>query len=131
MSDYWKYRGSDRLQWGAVIIFTVLIAVLGAVMMTFTSSPLVKGAAFLWLPAALQLIAGAWLGPWRGGLAAGIGAQLAGIIAYGGWGLPDWIMNFVAGGVANAALPALLFQAFRLPADLGALPPKGRIVPGT
>jgi hypothetical protein len=131
MSDYWKHRGSDRLLWAAAIVFTVLIAILGAIMMTFTSSPLVKGAAFLWLPAALQLIAGAWLGPVKGGLAAGIGAYFAGIIAYGGWGLPDVIMNLIAGGLANAVLPALLFQAFKLPPDLGARPPSGQIVSGT
>jgi hypothetical protein len=129
-AQYWNYRGSKGLLNGATVVFTVAIAVLGAVMMTLTSSPLVKGAAFLWLPAALQLIAGTWLGPLRGGIAAGVGAQLAGIIAYGGWAPADWIMNLIAGGVANAALPALLFQAFRLPPDLGAKPPKSGVAVG-
>ena len=43
--------------YGALVI-TVLITVIGAAMMTITSSPAMKGAAFLWLPAALQLIGG-------------------------------------------------------------------------
>jgi hypothetical protein len=132
MSDlYWNYRGSKRLLDGATVVFAVAIALLGAVMMTLTSSPLVKGAAFLWLPAALQLISGAWLGPVRGGIAAGVGAQLAGIVAYGGWAPADWIMNLIAGGFANAVLPALLFQTFKIPPDLGARPPRGQLAVGT
>lgn len=103
----------------ATVIFMTLIAVIGWIMMTVTSSPLMKGAAFLWLPAALQLIAGIWLGPWRGLIAGGLGAYLAGILAYGGYGLPDIIMNPIAGGLANSLLPALLFRSFKIRPDLG------------
>lgn len=86
----------------ATLVFTVSIAAIGALMMTLTSSPTAKGASFLWLPAALQLMAGVWLGPWRGLIAGGLGAYLAGILAYGGWGIVDIIMNPVAGGIANS-----------------------------
>jgi MFS family permease len=103
----------------AAIVFGVAIAVVGAGMMTLTSSPLMKGAAFLWLPAALQLMAGVWLGPIRGFLAGGIGAYAAGIIAYQGWGIPDIIMNPIAGGLANSLLPALLFRWFKINPDFG------------
>jgi hypothetical protein len=114
------YRGDRLIRDAAVAVFAVLIALLGAAMMATTSSPLAKGAAFLWLPAALQLIAGVWLGPIRGFFAGAIGAQVAGIIAYGGWGLPDWIQNFLAGGLANSLLPGLLFRFFRIDPKLGA-----------
>jgi len=106
----------------ATVVFLILIAVLGFFMMTLTSSPLVKGAAFLWLPAALQLIAGVWLGPWRGLIAGGLGAYLAGILAYGGFGLPDIIMNPIAGGFANSLLPAFMFSWFNVNPDLGSEP---------
>lgn len=106
----------------ATIVITVLIALIGALMMALTSSPLMKGAAFLWLPAALQLIAGVWLGSLRGLIAGGIGAYAAGIIAYQGWGIPDIIMNLIAGGVANAMLPAFLFRVFSVSPDLGGKP---------
>jgi hypothetical protein len=99
-------------------LFMLAIAGVGAVMMGVTSSPAVKGAALLWLPAALQLMAGVWLGPTRGFLAAGLGAQAAGIIAYGGWAPSDWIMNFVAGGFANAWLPAVLFRFAKIDPQL-------------
>jgi len=102
------------------IVFAVLIAVIGAFMMTLTSSPAMKGATMLWIPAALQLIAGVWFGPVRGGIAGGIGAYAAGIIAYGGWGPVDIIINLVAGGVANAWLPAILFKTFKINPDFGA-----------
>lgn len=95
-------------------LLAIAIAGVGAVMMGVTSSPAMKGAALLWLPAALQLIAGVWLGPGRGFIAGAVGAQLAGIIAYGGWAPSDWIMNFVAGGAANAWLPGLLFRLFAI-----------------
>ncbi|MCX7046955.1 MAG: hypothetical protein NTX50_15885, partial [Candidatus Sumerlaeota bacterium] len=95
------------------------IAAIGAVMMAMTSSPTAKGASFLWIPAALQLMAGVWLGPWRGMIAGGIGAYLAGILAYGGWGVVDIIMNPVAGGLANSLLPALLFRVFRIDPTFG------------
>jgi len=101
----------------------VAIAAIGWVMMTVGSSPTVKGASFIWLPAALQLVAGIWLGPWYGCLAAGLGAYAAGILAYGGWGIVDIIMNPIAGGLANAALPALLFTAFKIDPTLGAKKP--------
>ena len=85
-SPVYGYHGSRLIRDAATAIFTILIALLGAAMMTVTSSPLMKGASFLWLPAALQLIAGVWLGPIRGFIAGGIGAQAASVIAYGGLG---------------------------------------------
>lgn len=105
------------------VYMAVAIAAVGYVMMTVSSSPTVKGASFLWLPAALQLVAGVWLGPWYGFLAAGLGAYAAGILAYGGWGIVDIIMNPIAGGFANAMLPALLFRAMRVDPTLGAKKP--------
>lgn len=114
-------RSQAIKSYGAVL-FALAIAAIGAAMMTVTSSPIMKGAAFLWIPAALQLIAGVWLGPTRGLLAGGLGAYAAGIIAYGGFGLPDIIMNPIAGGIANSWLPAVLFQAFRINPDFGAEP---------
>jgi len=111
------------------VFLAVAIAALGAVMMTVGSSPTVKGASFLWLPAALQLVAGVWLGPWLGGLAGGLGAWFAGGLAYGGWGsVVDIIMNPVAGGFANAMLPALLFRALRIDPTLGVKNPKEILV---
>jgi hypothetical protein len=101
------------------LIMAVAIAAIGWVMMTIGSSPSVKGASFLWLPAALQLVAGVWLGPWWGLLAGGLGAYAAGILAYGGWGLVDIIMNPVAGGFANAMLPAFLFTLLRIDPTFG------------
>jgi hypothetical protein len=111
-----------RIPTYGALTFTVLIAAIGAAMMTVTSSPTMKGAAFLWLPAALQLIAGVWFGPFRGLLAGGLGAYAAGIIAYGGWGIADIIMNPIAGGLANSLLPAVLFSAVRINPDFGAAP---------
>ncbi len=105
------------------LIMAVAIAAIGWVMMTIGSSPSVKGASFLWLPAALQLVAGVWLGPWWGLLAGGLGAYAAGILAYGGWGLVDIIMNPIAGGFANAMLPALLFSAMRIDPTFGTKKP--------
>jgi hypothetical protein len=98
----------------ATIVFAVLIAAIGALMMTVTSNPAMKGAAMLWIPAALQLMAGVWLGPMRGLIAAGVGAYAAGIIAYGGFGPPDIVMNLVAGGFANGMLPGVLFPLFKI-----------------
>jgi hypothetical protein len=119
-----EYKRDSLLRVGATAAFMIAIALIGAFMMGVTSSPAVKGAALLWLPAALQLMAGVWLGPTRGFVAGAFGAQAAGVLAYGGWAPSDWIMNFVAGGLANSALPALLFAAFRLdpafPAPQGA-----------
>lgn len=106
----------------AAIWFAVGIAGVGAIMMTIASSPTAKGATFLWLPAALQLMAGVWLGPWLGLLAGGFGAYAAGILAYGGWGTVDILGNFVAGGVANALIPGLLFRLFKLDPTFGANP---------
>jgi hypothetical protein len=108
--EYRRSREESAIAFQATIFFTVSIAAVGAIMMTLTSSPTAKGASFLWIPAALQLMAGVWLGPWRGMIAGGIGAYLAGILAYGGWGLVDVIMNPIAGGLANSMLPALLFR---------------------
>jgi hypothetical protein len=105
------------------ILMAVAIAAIGYIMMTVSSSPTVKGASFLWLPAALQLAAGVWLGPWYGFLAGGLGAYAAGILAYGGWGIVDIIMNPIAGGFANAMLPALLFRALKVDPTLGAKKP--------
>lgn len=115
----YRYEGSGVLRNYATVGFGVAIALLGAVMMTLTSSPVAKGAAFLWLPAALQLMAGVWLGPIRGMFAGGLGAYAAGILAYGGWGLPDIIMNPVAGGLANSMLPGYLFRWLRIDPDFG------------
>ena len=117
-----KARREKRLKYYGTLTFAVLIAAIGWVMMTLTSSPAMKGAAFLWLPAALQLIAGVWLGPIEGFIAGGLGAYAAGILAYGGWGLPDIIMNPIAGGLANSMLPGLLFRMFRIDPALGAKP---------
>jgi hypothetical protein len=114
------YTRSARLQAQAMLYFAVSIAALGAVMMTLTSSPTAKGASFLWLPAALQLLAGIWLGPWRGFVAGGLGAYAAGILAYGGWGIVDIIMNPLAGGFANSMLPAFLFMVLRIDPTMGA-----------
>src|SRR5437868_15052134 len=91
--EYRKDREGAAIAFQATVFFTVSIAAIGAIMMTLTSSPTAKGASFLWLPAALQLMAGVWLGPIRGMIAGGLGAYLAGILAYGGWGLVDIIMN--------------------------------------
>jgi hypothetical protein len=113
-----QYRDKSTKTYGA-IVFAVLIAVIGAFMMTLTSSPQMKGAAMLWIPAALQLIAGVWFGPTRGLLAGGLGAYAAGIIAYGGWGLVDIIMNPIAGGIANSWLPAILFTLFKIDPEFG------------
>ncbi len=104
---------------GFAIFMAVAIAAVGYVMMTVGSSPTVKGASFLWLPAALQLAAGVWLGPVYGLLAGGLGAYAAGILAYGGWGIVDIIMNPIAGGVANSLLPWMLFRAFKIDPTLG------------
>jgi hypothetical protein len=107
-------KRSPQIRNYATLVFTCLIAVIGWAMMSITSSPGMKGAALLWLPAALQLIAGVWLGPIRGLIAGGLGAYAAGILAYGGWGLPDIIMNPVAGGLANSLLPGILFRFLRI-----------------
>jgi hypothetical protein len=117
----YHYDRDELVRSGATVFFTVAIAFVGAMMMVLTSSPLVKGAAFLWLPAALQLIAGVWLGPLRGFIAGGVGAQVAGIIAYGGWAPADFIMNLVAGGFANSLLPALLFRWLKIDPALGSV----------
>jgi hypothetical protein len=130
MSNQLKPNGSDegaaftsrrttKVKSYATLVFCGLIAVIGWLMMSITSSPGMKGAALLWLPAALQLIAGVWLGPTRGLIAGGIGAYAAGILAYGGWGLTDFIMNPIAGGLANSLLPAVLFRVLRIDPDFG------------
>lgn len=115
-------KRDKRLPTYGALVFAVLIAVIGAFMMTLTSSPQMKGAAMLWIPAALQLIAGVWFGPKRGLIAGGLGAYAAGIIAYGGWGIVDIIMNPIAGGIANAWLPAVLFRWFKIDPSFGAQP---------
>jgi hypothetical protein len=116
------YSGSYILMIATTAFFTALIALLGAAMMAVSSSPRVQGASFLWLPAAFQLVAGVWLGPIRGLIAGGIGAQVAGVIAYSGWAPADWIMNFVAGGFANSWLAALMFRWFRIDPSFGSNP---------
>jgi len=105
------------------LIMAVAITAIGWVMLTLASSPSVKGASFLWLPAALQLVVGVWLGPWWGFLAGGLGAYAAGILSYGGWGITDIIQNPIAGGLANAMLPALLFTAFKIDPTFGTKKP--------
>lgn len=126
--EYFTKRDS-ALRIGFAVFMAVAIAAIGAVMMTVGSSPTVKGASFLWLPAALQLVAGVWLGPWLGFLAGGLGAYAAGILAYGGWGIVDMIMNLIAGGFANAMLPSLLFKMFRVDPTLGVEKP-GAVLSG-
>lgn len=101
------------------VFMIVAIAAIGYIMMTVGSSPTVKGASFIWLPAALQLTAGVWLGWKRGFIAGALGAYAAGILAYGGWGIVDIIMNPIAGGIANAALPALLFTVMKIDPTFG------------
>lgn len=120
-SEYIAER-SPAVKKQTAIWFAVGIAAIGAVMMTLTSAPAAKGASFLWLPAALQLMAGVWLGPWLGLLSGGLGAYAAGILSYGGWGIVDFIQNPIAGGIANAMLPALLFRWLRIDPTLGANP---------
>jgi len=117
-----RNQREKTIRYYGATIFAVSIAAVGAIMMTVTSSPQMKGAAFLWLPAALQLIAGVWFGPRLGFFAGGLGAYAAGIVAYGGWGLVDIIMNPIAGGIANAMLPAYLFMIFRINPDFGSNP---------
>ena len=112
-------KRDPSLRIGFAIFMAVAIAALGWVMMTISSSPTVKGASFLWLPAALQLVAGIWLGPIYGTLAGGIGAYAAGILSYGGWGLVDIIQNPIAGGLANALLPWVLFKTLKIDPTLG------------
>jgi hypothetical protein len=117
-----QYRQSlekTSIAFHATVFFIVSIAAIGAIMMTLTSSPTAKGASFLWIPAALQLMAGVWLGPKRGLIAGGLGAYLAGILAYGGWGLVDIIMNPIAGGLANSLLPAIMFRFLRVDPTFG------------
>jgi len=128
-SEEYVAKRDPALRYGFTLGMAVAIAAVGWVMMTIGSSPTVKGASFLWLPAALQLAAGVWLGPWLGFLAGGLGAYAAGILAYGGWGLVDIIMNPIAGGFANAMLPALLFTAFQIDPNLGAENPSD-VFPG-
>lgn len=115
-------KRSNAIPVYGALSFAVSIAIVGAVMMALTSSPQMKGAALLWIPAALQLVAGVWFGPFLGLLAGGLGAYAAGIIAYGGWGLVDIIMNPIAGGIANAWLPAVLFRLFKINPTFGASP---------
>lgn len=123
-ADNTKYISarSPAVKRQAAIWFAVGIAGVGAIMMTVASSPTAKGATFLWLPAALQIMAGVWLGPVYGLLAGGLGAYAAGILSYGGWGIVDFIMNFVAGGVGNALIPGILFRLFKIDPSFGANP---------
>jgi hypothetical protein len=123
MSNEYVAKRDPALRGRFALIMAVAIAAIGWVMMTIGSSPSVKGASFLWLPAALQLVAGVWLGPWWGFLAGGLGAYAAGILAYGGWGIVDIIMNPIAGGFANAMLPAFLFVALKIDPTFGAKKP--------
>src|SRR3989442_2877716 len=89
-------------------MIAVFITLIGYVAMTVGSSPTVKGASFIWLPAALQLVAGVWLGPWLGLLAGGLGAYAAGILAYGGGGIVRLILNPRAQGGGQGPLAPLL-----------------------
>jgi hypothetical protein len=129
MSAEYIAKRDPALRGRFALIMAVAIAAIGWVMMTIGSSPSVKGASFLWLPAALQLVAGVWLGPWWGLLAGGLGAYAAGILAYGGWGIVDIIMNPVAGGLANAMLPAFLFAWLRIDPTFGTKKP-GEVLNG-
>jgi hypothetical protein len=123
MSEEYVSKRDPALRGRFALIMAVAIAAIGWVMMTIGSSPSVKGASFLWLPAALQLAAGVWLGPWWGLLAGGLGAYAAGILAYGGWGIVDIIMNPIAGGVANAMLPAFMFAWLKIDPTFGTKKP--------
>lgn len=122
-SEYIAKR-DPKLKTLFAIFLAVAIAAIGWVMMTISSSPTVKGASFLWLPAALALVAGVWLGPWYGFLAAAVGSYAAGILAYGGWGIVDIIMNIVAGGFMNAAIPGFLFPLLKIDPTLGTKRPQ-------
>jgi hypothetical protein len=124
MTDQYVSKKDPALKNTFTVFMIVAIAVIGYVMMTVGSSPTVKGASFIWLPAALQLTAGVWLGWKRGLIAGGLGAYAAGILAYGGWGIVDIIMNPIAGGLANAALPALLFTAMKIDPTFGTRHPE-------
>src|SRR3989442_8888749 len=93
-------------------MIAVFITLIGYVAMTVGSSPTVKGASFIWLPAALQLVAGVWLGPWLGLLAGGLGAYAAGILAYGGGGVVPIIMNPIARRGGHAPPPPVLFRVY-------------------
>ncbi len=117
-----RHKRDSSIQLYAAILLTAIIAAVGAIMMTITSSPQMKGAALLWIPAAMQLIAGVWFGPYKGFLVGGIGAYVAGIFAYGGWGLVDIIMNLIAGGFANSMLPGFLFRLLKITPDFQAEP---------
>jgi hypothetical protein len=116
-------KRDPSLRLGFAIFMAVAIAALGWVMLTISSSPTVKGASFLWLPAALQLVAGIWLGPIYGTLAGGLGAYAAGILSYGGWGLVDIIQNPIAGGLANSLLPWVFFKALKIDPTMGTQKP--------
>ena len=118
-SNTYESQRDPALKISFAIFMAVAIAAIGYIMMTISSSPTVKGASFMWLPAALQLVAGVWLGPIYGTLAAAAGAYAAGILAYGGWGIVDIIMNPLAGGIANALLPWALFKIMKIDATLG------------
>jgi hypothetical protein len=129
MASGYVSKRDPALRGRFALIMAVAIAALGWVMMTVGSSPSVKGASFLWLPAALQLVAGVWLGPWWGLLAGALGAYAAGILAYGGWGIVDIIMNPIAGGFANAMLPAFLFAFLKIDPTFGTKKP-GEVLNG-
>ncbi len=64
MSSAYISKRDPALRGRFALIMAVAITAIGWVMLTRTSSPSVKGASFLWLPAALQLVVGVWLGPW-------------------------------------------------------------------
>lgn len=121
-AQYIKKR-DHALRISFTIFMAVAIAALGWVMMTISSSPTAKGASFLWLPAALQFVAGVWLGPIYGTIAGGVGAYTAGILSYGGWGVVDIIQNLLAGGLANSFLPWLLFKTLRIDPTMGTQKP--------
>ena len=127
MSTTYISKRDPALRGRFALIMAVAITAIGWVMLTLTSSPSVKGASFLWLPAALQLgvLTGVFFSdrPWWGFLAGGLGAYAAGILSYGGWGITDIIQNPIAGGFANAMLPALLFTALKIDPTFGTKKP--------
>src|SRR3989442_13478426 len=106
-------------------MIAVFITLIGYVAMTVGSSPTVKGASFIWLPAALQLVAGVWLGPWLGLLAGGLGAYAAGILAYGGGGAARHLNKPPARGGAHPPLSARLFLGCTGGSDARAPPAAG------
>ncbi len=100
------------------VVFTALIGVVSFAAMSLSVGGQI-GFILLCIPAALEMLAGIWLGPVRGMLAAVVGAYVAAAFAYGGWGLVAIANPIVAGGAVNAILPPLVFQLVRIDVHAG------------